>query len=131
MNLLLDTHIAVWAVTGDANLPAAALAILNKASNTPLVSMASLWEIAIKTALVKQGRGAMALTSSEAAAAFEAAGFVLLPVSVAHCAVVETLPPLHADPFDRMLVAQALHEPMRLVTRDRQVAAYSDTAILV
>jgi PIN domain nuclease of toxin-antitoxin system len=128
VRLLLDTHIALWALADDPALAPAAREAIADADNAVHVSVASLWEIAIKHAL---GRGAVPFGASQAARHFADAGYRILDISAAHAITVESLPPLHADPFDRMLVAQSLAEPMRLVTHDRAVAAYSDAVMLV
>ena len=73
----------------------------------------------------------MPISGQRAIVHFDAAGFELLDISALHAAAVEQLPPLHADPFDRILVAQALSEPLRLLTHDAAVAAYGDSIILV
>lgn len=96
--------------------------------NEIVVSAASVWEISIKHGLAKKK---MPVSGAAAKVWFEQAGYTLLPVTAEHAALVEVLPTHHADPFDRMLVAQALAEPLRLVTSDAQVARYSDTVILV
>ena len=88
----------------------------------------SIWEIAIKHALKP---GSLPISGSAALQYFTESGFLLLAVSPQHAAGVEQLPLLHADPFDRMLVAQALTEPLRLVTADEKVARYSDSIIFV
>ena len=129
MRLLLDTHVALWAISGDSRLPQKAYALIAAPENEVTVSAASVWEISIKHGLARGQRNAMPVSGADALAYFREAGFTLLDVTPAHAAAVEDLPPLHADPFDRMLVAQALSEPLRLVTRDSQVAAYSDTII--
>ena len=128
MNLLLDTHIALWALADSPRLPAKARELILAPGNTVWVSAASVWEITIKHSL---GRGDMPVSGAQALALFEEAGFLLLAVSGAHAAAVAQLPPHHADPFDRMLAAQALTEPLRLVTHDAMLARYSDTVILV
>ncbi len=99
--------------------------------NTVFVSVVSLWEIAIKSALRRTGAGAGAIPSSAAAALqdFDEAGFDILAVTARHAIAVQTLPVLHRDPFDRLLIAQALEEPMRFLTHDAAAAAYSDTII--
>lgn len=127
MRVLLDTHIALWAVTGSARLSALASRLVMQADEV-FVSAASVWEIAIKHAL---GRGDMPVSAAQALQAFSDAGYTMLPVQAAHAARVEQLPSLHADPFDRLLVAQALSEPLTLLTRDTLVAAYSDAVVLV
>ncbi|MEO6278357.1 type II toxin-antitoxin system VapC family toxin [Roseateles sp.] len=128
MNLLLDTHIALWAIADSPRLPARARELILAPGNAVWVSAASVWEIAIKHSL---GRGDMPVSSAQALSYFEQSGFHLLAVSGEHAAAVEALPAHHADPFDRMLAAQALTEPLRLLTHDATLARYSDTVILV
>jgi PIN domain nuclease of toxin-antitoxin system len=128
MRLLLDTHVALWAITDDPRLSARARVLIADPANTVVVSAVSVWEIAIKHAL---GRGDMPISGQEALRYFLDSGYLLLDITPGHAAAVERLPPLHADPFDRLLVAQALDEPLRLLTRDAQVAAYSDSIIQV
>lgn len=128
MRLLLDTHVALWAITDDPRLSSVARGLIADPANTVVVSAASIWEIAIKRALA---RGDMPVSASEAVEWFASSGYSLLDISPQHAAGVETLPAIHNDPFDRLLVAQALVEPLRLLTRDRLVAEYSDTIIMV
>ncbi|MDP2833496.1 MAG: type II toxin-antitoxin system VapC family toxin [Pseudomonadota bacterium] len=128
MRLLLDTHIALWAIADSPRLPAAARRLILAPENEVYVSAASIWEISIKHGL---GRGDMPISGETALGYFRAAGYRLLPVQPEHAVAVETLPPLHADPFDRLLVAQALTEPLRLLTHDETVARYNDTILLV
>ena len=104
--------------------------IVNPA-NDILVSVASLWEIAIKYPLARQGRGNMPVSAREARDEFRQEGFRILGITEDHAIAVETLPLLHGDPFDRLIIAQALIEPAHLLTRDKAVAAYSDTIIAV
>lgn len=129
MRVLLDTHLAIWAVAESHRFPASALPILRDAANTIFVSAVTVWEIAIKHPLNKR-HDAPPFSAAESLRLFEETGFNLLDITPEHAAAVETLPPIHADPFDRLLVAQALTEPMRLVTADALVARYSDTIIL-
>jgi len=96
--------------------------------NEVYVSAASIGEISIKHGL---GGGNMPISGEEAAEYFAQAGYMTLDISTQHAIFVESLPSYHADPFDRMLVAQALSEPMRLLTHDKVLSAYSDTVILV
>ncbi len=128
MNLLLDTHIALWAISDDPKLSSLARGLISSPDNLVWVSAASVWEIAIKRAL---GRGDMPVSSQQALGFFRQSGYKLLPIDAAHATAVENLPAHHQDPFDRILVAQALSEPMRLITHDPKVALYSDTVILV
>lgn len=128
MNLLLDTHIALWAITDDSRLSDAARELILAPEATVWVSVASLWEITIKHAL---GRGNMPVSGGEARRYFRDAGYRLLDIRAEHAVAVEQLPSLHADPFDRMLLAQAMVEPMRLLTHDRQLVAYGGTVVEV
>ena len=131
MNLLLDTHIALWALNDNPRLPKAARALIADEDNSITVSVASLWEISIKHPLDRQGGSAMPVSGAEALELFERAQFRILPVTPEHAVAVERLPPLHNDPFDRLLVAQAVTEPLRLVTCDKLLGRYSDTVLVV
>lgn len=131
MRLLLDTHVALWAIVDDPRLPSKARALIAETNSIVAVSAASVWEIAIKHALRRGGVNRMPISGAQALKYFHAAGYELLPVTAAHAAAVERLKPRHADPFDRLLIAQALSEPIRLLTHDKQVAAYSDAIALV
>lgn len=128
MRLLLDTQIMLWALTGSSRLGAVAHDLIADPANDIYVSTASIWEIAIKHAL---GRGDMPVSGARAAELCAAAGYRELPVTWQHAVVVETLPPLHADPFDRILLAQAMAEPMRLLSRDAAVAGYGAMVMAV
>jgi PIN domain nuclease of toxin-antitoxin system len=128
VKLLLDTHIALWAITDDPVLGDKATRLIGDPDNELFVSSVSILEIAIKRTRRPES---LAISAEEVRRKLDAAGYRFLDVSAVHAAAVETLPLVHGDPFDRLLVAQALSEPLRLVTRDRAVAAYSDTIILV
>lgn len=121
MRLLLDTQVVLWALTGSSRLGTLARDLIADPANEVYVSTASIWEIAIKHAL---GRGDMPVGGTRAAELCTQAGYRELPVLWRHAALVDTLPPLHGDPFDRILVAQAAAEPMRLLSRDASVASY-------
>lgn len=120
MRILLDTHVFIWAVTDDPRLTQAARVLIEEADNVH-VSAASIWEIAIKSAL-----GKIVADAEEMARAIKASGFVELPVSSMHAAQVSKLPLLnsHKDPFDRLLVAQSMTEPLVLLSADPKVVAY-------
>jgi PIN domain nuclease of toxin-antitoxin system len=128
LNLLLDTHVALWAITDSPKLPQRARDLIQAPKTTVWVSAANIWEIAIKYAL---GRGDMPVSGQDAVRYFQESGYRFLPIDVEHALAVESLPAHHQDPFDRILVAQALVEPMRLMTHDPLVARYSDTIIEV
>jgi len=130
MRLLLDTHIALWAVTDDLRLSEAARALIVEPANEVFISVAAIWEIAIKHA-VRRRVSAMPVTAETALSDFLASGFQVLNIIPAHILALEALPGLHGDPFDRIMVAQALSTPLRLLTRDTKVAAYSDTIMVV
>jgi PIN domain nuclease of toxin-antitoxin system len=129
VRLLLDTHIALWAVTDDLRLSETARTLIAEPTNEVFISVAAIWEIAIKHA-VRRRTSAMPVSAETALSDFLAAGLQVLDLIPAHVLALEALPALHGDPFDRIMVAQALSVPLRLVTRDRKVAAYSDTIIL-
>lgn len=123
MRLLLDTHVALWALTDDKNLGKRAREYLLDPSNEVFFSAASIWKIAIKHALARKD---VPVSAADAFRFLIEAGYAELPVLSAHAATVEALPKHHADPFDRILVAQAVHEPMKLITRDRHLLAYGE-----
>jgi PIN domain nuclease of toxin-antitoxin system len=130
MRLLLDTHIALWAITDDPRLSEVARALIVEPANEIFISVAALWEIAIKHA-VRRRISAMPVSAATALQDFLGAGFQVLDIIPAHVLALEALPGLHGDPFDRIMVAQALSTPLRLLTRDTKVSAYSDTIIVV
>jgi PIN domain nuclease of toxin-antitoxin system len=117
MRLLLDTHLLLWALSDPSRLSKAVRRQIE--DNDVFASAASIWEISIKSAL-----GNLKADPNEVLEAIEPAGFSILSISGLHAAKVGGLPPVHRDPFDRMLVAQALIEPMILLTNDRVLASY-------
>jgi PIN domain nuclease of toxin-antitoxin system len=127
MRILLDTHIAIWAVNGYKKMPARATELI-MAADAVYVSAASIWEISIKHALAPKR---LSMSGADALQEFSAAGFMVLPISAAHAAAVDALPAHHRDPFDRMLIAQALTEPLHLITRDKVLRTYSDIVLIV
>ncbi len=131
MRLLLDTHIACWGVFAPQRLTVTARDMLTDPTNTVWVSDVSLWEIAIKRGLGRKSAQGLPASVDHARTLFADAGFEALPIRYDHIRTFGDLAQDHADPFDRMLVAQALAEPMRLVTHDRLLAGYSDTVIVV
>ena len=128
MNLLLDTHVALWAITDNPKLSQRARDLITAPKTNVWVSAANIWEIAIKYSL---GRGDMPVSSQDAMRYFQESGYHFLAIDAEHAIAVEELPAHHQDPFDRMLVAQALVEPMRLMTHESLVALYSDTIIKI
>lgn len=124
MRLLLDTHLLLWALGAPSKLPTRARSLVAKSD--VYVSAASIWEIGIKSAL-----GKLTADPREVLAALGPAGFIELPISGEHAARVLDLPPIHRDPFDRLLVAQAFAEPMRLLTNDAVLGGYGDIVTVV
>lgn len=124
MRLLLDTHVFLWAIGGSRSLKSAARRVMEEADQV-YVSAASIWEIAIKTRL-----GKIEASTSDLVNAIEASGFIELPVRGIHAAGVAALPLHHTDPFDRLLVAQAIAEPLKLLTVDKILAKYSDLVVI-
>jgi PIN domain nuclease of toxin-antitoxin system len=121
MKLLLDTHLLLWAASAPHRLSPAATLLLSAPENSLIFSAASIWEIAIKSAL---GRDDFRVDSSQFRRALLENGYEELSVTSAHAAGTATLPPIHKDPFDRMLVVQAALEGILLLTSDPLVAQY-------
>ena len=121
MKLLLDTHLLLWAAGEPERLSSAARQLLDDPANALIFSAASLWEIAIKHRL---GRDDFRVDARVLRRGLLDNGYDELPVTSAHAVALDTLPALHKDPFDRILVAQAQTEGITLVTSDDQVARY-------
>lgn len=128
MRLLLDTHLLLWAVSAPDRLDAATRDLVEDPANEVLFSAASIWEIAIKAGL---GRADFAVRPEMIAQAARDTGFGELPVRAAVAARVADLPPYHRDPFDRLLVAQAMAEPVLLYTVDPLLPPYTERVRLV
>lgn len=128
MKLLLDTHLLLWAAGEPDKLSKKARQWLLDAGNTLHFSSASLWEVAVKSAL---GRKDFQVDLRRLWRMLLANGYQELKVTGEHAIALESLPPLHKDPFDRMLLAQAHVEGLTLVTADKQVAAYRGPVKLV
>lgn len=121
MKLLLDTHLLLWAASAPRRLPAQARRLMQAQDNELVFSAASLWELAIKSGL---GREDFRVDLSLLCRGLADNGYVELPVSSRHTLALTSLPPIHRDPFDRMLVAQATVEGITLLTTDAVVAKY-------
>ena len=121
MKILLDTHLLLWAAGMPKRLPAQARALLERAETEPMVSAASLWEITIKSGL---GRTDFSVDPRLLRRGLLENGYSELNVTGAHATAVDLLPPIHKDPFDRILVAQAQIEGLTLLTTDEIVARY-------
>jgi PIN domain nuclease of toxin-antitoxin system len=125
MRLLLDTHIVLWVTMSSPRLPVEARRLIAQA-DAVFVSPASVWEIAIKAAVRKFDADVEVVV-----AGLLQAGFDELPISWQHSRLVRELPLHHRDPFDRMLIAQAVAEPLHLLTSDRLLTRYGPLVVLV
>jgi PIN domain nuclease of toxin-antitoxin system len=121
VRLLLDTHALLWFQAGDRRLSRTARHAMEQPAAEVVISAASVWEMAIKVSL---GRLRLSMSVDAYLTEKVSQGYRLLPVSPGHAARVETLPWHHRDPFDRMLVAQALSEGCAIITRDKAFARY-------
>jgi PIN domain nuclease of toxin-antitoxin system len=128
MRLLVDTHLLLWAAASSRRLPPAARRLLEDPANEVQFSAASLWEIVIKAALRKSD---FKVDVGQLRPALAEMGFSELPVTGAHAERLASLPPIHKDPFDRMLVAQSFAEPLVLLTNDEVLAGYGDVVKVV
>jgi len=125
VKLLLDTQVYLWFLAGSARLSRKGRDHIANA-DTVFVSAASIWEAAIKI-----GVGKLRAHPDDLVAGIEASGFSELSVNVRHAAVVASLPGHHRDPFDRILVAQAIADTMRLLSADKVLAPYSELVLLL
>ena len=121
MQLLLDIHLLVWAMGEPERLDPVLVRLLEDPMNTPVFSVVSLWELVIKRGL---DRPDFQLEPSLLRQALSEAGWRELPVEAHHVLAVGQLPPLHRDPFDRLLLAQAQADGLLLITADQQLAQY-------
>ncbi|MBI4984713.1 MAG: type II toxin-antitoxin system VapC family toxin [Rhodocyclales bacterium] len=137
MRLLLDTHVALWLLYEPRRLPAALARSLAAGDFQVFVSMVSVWEVAIKHSIRRpDGSPKLGCSAADFLSGVSAAGCELLPLAPAHCLHADALPyrtnpasgKLHGDPFDRMLAAQAVAEPVRLVTADPLLALHAADA---
>lgn len=119
MRLLLDSHVALWWLAEPARLEPAARSAIEDPAHLLYVSAASIWEIGLKVS-----KGKLRVPAGYAELLW-AEGMQPLPISVAHAQAAIELPPIHADPFDRLLVAQARLEGLTLVTRDALISGYA------
>ena len=126
MRVLLDTHAFLWFVSGNSKLSRSARLIIENPGNELLLSAASIWELGIKSSL---GRITFPCPLDQYVAEKIKAGFVVLPITWKHAATVANLPLEHRDPFDRMLVAQAICEKISIITRDTKIANYGVNTI--
>lgn len=127
MKLLLDTHLLIWAADNIERVPAAARALMTDPKNELIFSVASLWEIAIKSGL---NRPDFQVSAALLRRGLIDNGYRELPILSEHAIAIDALPPIHKDPFDRMLIAQATVEGILLLTDDSTVARYPGPLML-
>lgn len=128
MRFLLDTHIVIWAMVGSVKLSVRARKFLEDPDSVFYVSSASVWETAIKHAMNPES---IPVTADQMVRFCRNSGIVELPVRHAHSQRVSLLPFYHTDPFDRMLVAQAQAESLKLMTHDAKLPPYGDVILTV
>ena len=121
MRLLLDTQLLLWAAASSARLPREARELLEDDGNELYYSAASIWEIAIKSSLRRKD---FRIDIAQLLATLPEMDLVELPVTAVHAAGVTRLPPIHRDPFDRLLIAQSIVEPLTLLTNDTLLERY-------
>jgi len=126
MRILIDTHILLWAASGD--LPPEAARYIQNMENTLLFSPASIWEVVIKRGL---GREDFFVDPASLYSGLLTAGYEELPITSRHTLLISTLPPLHKDPFDRVLLAQSASEGVPLLTADNVLSQYPGSLIIV
>lgn len=128
MNFLVDTHILIWAAANDVKLSRIARDILNSSEHQIFASTVSIWEIAIKRS---KNLVSMAITTDDFVELCIENDFPILPFTARHAATVEFLPPIHADPFDRALIAKAKLEGFRFLNHDTVLQGYGSFIELV
>jgi len=118
LKFLLDTHTLVWWLANDATLSQTARKIIANPDNLIFISAASVWEIAIKKQIGKLN------VPDNLEAQIEQEDFQAIPINISHAAYIEKLPLHHKDPFDRIIIAQAICEKMKIITRDKKFDVY-------
>jgi PIN domain nuclease of toxin-antitoxin system len=122
MDILLDTHTLIWFLNGDKNLPDVVRRAIEDPGNYKVVSIASVWEIAIKISL---GKFRFPKGFNSFLQHVEESGFDILPITFEHSIVLSSLEFIHRDPFDRMIIAQCLADDFILATKDDNIKKYS------
>jgi PIN domain nuclease of toxin-antitoxin system len=131
LRLLLDTHILLWTIVKSPLLPRRAVELLSDPATSQSASAVNVWETAIKHARRRGGINDVPMSGRQLLDDLIGVEAEILPVLPTHAAAVDDLPPLHGDPFDRLLIAQARTESMHLLTHDQTLAAYGDFVIVV
>ncbi|MFQ6042809.1 MAG: type II toxin-antitoxin system VapC family toxin [Candidatus Poribacteria bacterium] len=126
MDLILDTHAFIWFVNGDKNLTTKAREVIENPSNFSYISIASLWEMAIKISL---GKLEIKYPFEQVLTQIYENGFEILPITFEDTLVISELPFHHRDPFDRLIVAQAMTEGMTIISKDKSFDDYKVTRL--
>jgi PIN domain nuclease of toxin-antitoxin system len=126
MNLLIDTHAVIWFITEDSKLPLKTKKIIENTENNCFVSIATYWEIAIKHSL---GRLNLDSELENIFRIIEKTGFEILPITTNQILINARLPQHHQDPFDRIIIAQAIQDDLRIVSKDGQFKNYQVSLI--
>jgi PIN domain nuclease of toxin-antitoxin system len=124
MKLLLDTHILIWWLCDDSNLSQPEINLVMNPDNLVFVSAAACWEITVKKMIGKLD------APDDLPTALAANDFIELPITVQHTQSLFQLSPHHNDPFDRIMIAQALHEDLAFMTRDSKILLYTDLSFV-
>ena len=119
MRYLLDTHVLLWISAEPERIPARVIEVIEEPSNTALVSVASIWEAAIKI-----GKGKLKFSVDDLLAELKQQPFDILPIEIRHVQGLRGLPPIHKDPFDRILISQAIIDDLLLVSVDSHFHNY-------
>ena len=122
MKLLLDTHILIWYLEGNQELSINRRAAIEDSANTNFVSIASFWEIAIKLSIA--GKLELSVPFDQLSQLIWQNNISVLPIHVSHTSVIRSLPSHHKDPFDRLIIAQAMVENMAVLSRDKHFSSY-------
>jgi len=126
MNILLDTHALIWFITEDSKLPLASKKLIEDPKNSCFVSIATYWEMSIKYSLDRLN---LKDSLERIFEIIEESGFELLPITSSHILTVSKLAFHHRDPFDRMIIGQAINEGMKIMSKDAQFESYSSETI--
>ncbi len=122
MNLLIDTHAVIWFIADNPKLPKSTKQIIEDSNNTCYISIASYWELAIKHTL---GRLELSSDLENIFQIIEETGFQILPITTSHILRNSSLPLHHQDPFDRIIIAQAIEEQLTIVGKDHEFNNYA------
>jgi PIN domain nuclease of toxin-antitoxin system len=124
MKLILDTHILLWWLSNSSKLLPSEIDLITNPDNLIFVSAAAAWEITVKRMIGKLD------APDDLPSVLAANDFIELPITIEHTQSLHQLPPLHNDPFDRIMIAQALSENLAFITRDSKILLYSDLSFL-